>query len=132
MKFPRSTEKFVLQEDGTVYVRTGVQTNCGGIAAINVKITPAATKSISFKISECEGEHEDSYGFKVPASAVPAEFREAVFEGARIAFDETNPEMGIDFELLSALVHMVDAREIQFKKAGYYAVLCWFESEHSI
>ena len=130
MKSFNGASRFKLLEDGTVSVRAGVQTNCGGIAAIRVKITPLISKEILFEVSERGGgEHQDGYGVDVPASSIPAVFRDAVFEGAKQAFEEGGFEVGINFELMSATVHLVDASERRFRQAGHRAVRGWLESQ---
>ena len=119
--------RFEILDDGTIRARAGVQTNCGGIAAIHVRISPNGTNGISFRVSEDDGVHENGFGPTVPASAIAPELREAIFEGAESAFENSEIKLGIDFELLDAYVHYIDYRESKFKAAGSTAVYEWLE-----
>lgn len=127
MKSFSNGSQFKLLADGTIRARAGVQSNCAGIAVIHARITLNTTKEILIRVSGREGEHDSGFGFAVPASAIPAVFREAVFEGAKQAFHDSETNFGIVFELLDALVHEIDARESKFKLAGYSAVKGWLE-----
>lgn len=128
MKFSGHGARFTMFDDGTVRVRAGVQTNCAGFAAIRVKIAPHRTPEILFRVSAHEGEHDHGFGPAVPGAAVPSMFREAVFKGAKQAFDDNESKIGLVFELLDAMVHEVDASESKFELAGYAAVEGWLES----
>jgi hypothetical protein len=119
--------QFNLLAGGTIVSRNGVQTNCGGIAKIHVRITLNSVKGITFQVSNQNGEHHEGYGIAVPGAAVPVYFREAVFNGAQEAFEQSNLDMGVCFELLDAFVHMVDARESRFQVAGWVAMTGWLE-----
>jgi len=119
--------RFELLSDGTLYARAGVQTNSGGIAGIHVRITTKATPGIIFLMAAHEDQHIDDYGSAVPGSAVPVSYRDAVFQGAHDAFDQSNLDAGVCFELLDALVHPVDARERQFALAGMTVMRGWLE-----
>jgi hypothetical protein len=122
-----SHSQFKLLTDGTIVSRNGVQTNCGGIAKIHVRITLNPAKGIAFRVADHDGEHDEGYGIAVPGAAVPLYFREAVFKGAQQAFEESNMDIGVCFELLDAFVHMVDARELRFQVAGWVAMTGWLE-----
>jgi hypothetical protein len=119
--------QFNLLADGTIVSRNGVQTNCGGIAKVHVRITLNSAKGITFQISNQNGEHYEGYGIAVPGAAVPVYFRKAVFKGAQEAFEQSNLDIGVCFELLDAFVHMVDARESRFQVAGWVAMTGWLE-----
>jgi hypothetical protein len=119
--------QFAVLADGTVVSRNGVQTNCGGIAKIHARITVNPAGGITFRVSEQDGEHDEGYGVAVPGAAVPPEFRAAIFKGAQEAFEQSDPRIGICFELLDAFVHMVDARESRFQAAGWIAITGWLE-----
>lgn len=122
-----SAPRFELRADGTLYARAGAQTNCAGIAGIHARITPAPAPGIVFLVAAGADPHDDGYGPAVPASAVPAAYREAVFRGAREAYEQSGAQIGVCFELLDALVHVVDARERQFAAAGATALRGWLE-----
>jgi hypothetical protein len=53
-----SKKRFELEEDGTIVVRAGTQSNCGGIAATRVRITSVTKAGIEFfpLKEECNGE----------------------------------------------------------------------------
>jgi hypothetical protein len=57
---------------------------------------------------------------------MPADLREALFRGVRKAFDE-HAAIGIHFELVSALVHPVDANPFRFLEAGLRAMHGWLD-----
>jgi hypothetical protein len=116
-------------EDGTILARAGTQTNCGGLAVIGVNITENEMGILRFFTSDFECEHEDGYGMKVAGAKVPVYFREYIFAGAKEAFVELVIKKGIDFELVNALVHQIDARESKFQIAGRLAVTFWFENQ---
>jgi hypothetical protein len=63
----------------------------------------------------------------VPGKAVPAVYRDAVFDGAQMAFDTRPVDIGVRFELINALVHPVDANPGKFKMAGATVLNSWFE-----
>lgn len=119
--FPR----FEQLADGTYYARAGVQTNCGGIAGIHVRIHPIAADTIACSVSDNTGEHDSGYGKAVPGSAMHDEYRDAVFEGAREACESAGCNIGVSFQLIDALVHMVDANPSMFKLAGTVAMIGW-------
>lgn len=117
-----TTLPFGLLEDGTIRVRVGTNSNCGGVAVIHVKITTDTSKEFSFRVSECEGKDNDDF-----ASAILAELREDIFEGAKQAFDESETDIGIVFELLDVFVNYADFKGNKFKTAGYLAVGEWLK-----
>ncbi|MBW4456303.1 MAG: hypothetical protein KME55_28400 [Nostoc indistinguendum CM1-VF10] len=121
----RAKKRFELEEDGTIVVRAGTQTNCGGIAAIRVRITPITKPGIEFfpLEEECNGEEYDM----VPATAMPAVYRAAVFRGAQKAYEESGLSEGIQFVLIDALVHGIDAREGRFMEVGESAIINWIK-----
>lgn len=121
------TAIFKILDDKTISVRTGSQHNCSGMAIIQVKITARPQKEICFQPAQLQSEPAETYGFKVAAAAIPQIFRQAAFDGAREAFDMSAAETGINFELLSATVHEVDANQRRFKEAGFVAVKGWLE-----
>ena len=116
--------RFEVLPDGTLYARAGVQTNCGGIAGIHVRITP--TPSDELICLACEGAASDDLS-AMPGQVVPAEYRDAVCSGARMAFDARAVNVGVRFELIDALVHPIDANESKFKIAGITVLSGWFE-----
>ncbi|HRH42273.1 MAG TPA: hypothetical protein PKY82_11660 [Pyrinomonadaceae bacterium] len=94
-----------------------------------VKITENKGGELRFFTSDFECEHEDGYGMKVSGAKVPVYFGEYIFAGAKEAFVELEIKKGIDFELVNALVHQIDARENKFQIAGRLAVTFWFENQ---
>jgi hypothetical protein len=118
--------RFELLSDDTFYARAGVQTNCGGIAGVHLRITPSSSGAIVCRISDA-GKSTQRDSSVVPGSALPPRFRDAVFAGAQTAFDSQSREIGVCFELIDALVHPVDANEVIFKIAGQSAMNAWFE-----
>jgi hypothetical protein len=117
--------------DGTIYARAGVQTNCGGIAGVHVRIMPDPSGEVAFAAAEGGHPHENGYGVAVPGSAVPAPFREAIYSGARQALEQHGAAVGVSFVLLDALVHPVDANATKFRYAGWSAMHGWLELDHA-
>ena len=118
--------RFEVLADGTLYARAGVQTNSAGVAGVHVRITPDTSGEITFRLAG-EAPTEGGYGVAVPGTAVPAAFRDALFQGAREAFEAHAPGVGVCFELIDALVHPVDANESKFVAAGVTAVEGWLD-----
>ena len=116
-----------LLSDGTIYARAGTKTTCGGIAGIHVRITPSESGITEFTATEGEGWEGDEYGSEVPGSVVPEPYREAVYAGARQALEDLRPGLAVRFELIDALVHLVDARTSRFRTAGCTAMTGWLE-----
>lgn len=124
-------KRFELEEDGTIVARAGTQTNCGGIAAIRVRITLVAIAGIEFSPlgEECNGEEVDGI---VPATRMPAVYKTAVFKGAQKAYKESGLSEGIQFVLIDALVHPVDANERRFMEVGKSAITGWIKLRRGI
>jgi hypothetical protein len=61
---------------------------------------------------------------------MPAVFRVAVFRGAQEAYKESGLSEGIQFTLIEALVHPVDASERKFIEVGKTAVACWINENY--
>jgi hypothetical protein len=124
-----SRKRFELEEDGTIVARAGTQLNCGGIAAIRVRITPVTEAGIEFFPLEedCNGEE---FGPVVSATAILAVYRAAVFKGAQEAYEESDLAEGIQFVLIDALVHEIDANERRFMDVGKSAIIGWIEHRH--
>ena len=129
MPYFSDAPRFEQLPDGTYYARAGVQTNCGGIAGIHVRISPAPAGQLELSVSAHDGEHDDGFGFAVPGAAVPPVFRNAILQGAREAFEREGPQLGASLELIDALVHMIDARESKFWLAGYTAMESWLRRQ---
>lgn len=117
--------RFEQLQDGTYYARAGVQTNCGGIAGIHVRIQSTIADTLVCSMSDAAGEHDSGYGVVVPASAVHVDYRDAVFAGAREAYDNSGCNIGVSFQLIDALVHQVDANLSKFHLAGSTAMMGW-------
>lgn len=118
---------FTIRADETMIVRAGKQTNCGGIAQIHIRIVDNLSGVFTFEPDIaviCPG---DPYGERVRGCAVPKEFRKGIFKAAHFAFEYWNQEIGIHFELIDALVHIVDARVHRFEEAGFFAMKGWIE-----
>ena len=118
--------RFEVLADGTLYARAGVQTNSAGVAGAHIQVTPDTSGQLTFRLA-AGAPDEESYGVAVPGSAVPAAFRDALFRGAREAFEAHAPGLGVCFELLDALIHPVDANESRFAAAGVTAMEGWLE-----
>ena len=76
MKTFSDAARFEVLSDGTVYARAGVQTNCGGIAGIHVRILLNPSGVVTFVAATVDKPHEDGYGGTVPGGAVPAPCRD--------------------------------------------------------
>jgi hypothetical protein len=125
-----NTPGFEMLADGTICARAGVQTNCGGIAGIHVRITPNPSGAVAFTAAEDSPPHEHGFGVTVPGAAVPTPFRDAIYSGARQALEECGATLGVSSELLDALVHPVDANAAKFRQAGWSAMHGWLELDH--
>jgi len=119
--------QFKFLDDGSVYARAGTQTNCGGIAGVHARIIPTETGSLTFSAFQDPEWLGGDYGPEVPGASMPEIYREAAFEGAREAYREFGVSAGLHFELLDALVHMVDANMWKFRDAGWAAMTGWLE-----
>lgn len=117
--------RFELADDGTVIARAGTQTNCGGIAAIRVRIGYRNAAGIGLSTLDGADWNGGEYGPHVPGSAMPAALRDAVFEGAARAYEESGLAGGLDFVIIDATVHPVDANVRMFRAAGQEAVSGW-------
>jgi hypothetical protein len=120
--------RFEILADGTIIARAGTQTNCGGIAKLHVRITANADGMLTYGPEFDIIWADDRYGSAVPGCAVPEEYRHAAFSGARSAFDHCDAGIGAHFELVDALVHVVDARESRFKQAAFVAMKGWIDA----
>lgn len=58
---------------------------------------------------------------------MPAVYRAAVFRGAQKAYEESGLSQGIQFVLIDALVHPVDANERRFMEVGNSAITGWIK-----
>jgi hypothetical protein len=119
--------RFEARPDGTIYARAGVQTNCGGIAGILVRIQVNPAGSVVFTPSGDSPPVDEQYGSPVRGVNVPREYRNAVYRGAREALAYRGLTIGVTFELIEALVHEVDARESKFFMAGCTAMAGWLD-----
>jgi hypothetical protein len=120
---------FKILDDGLIYVKAGGQMNCAGLAIIKLKIFPLETAEILFEDYKWKGLHDEGYGADVPAADIPTVFRQAIFDGANLAFAESKNIGGLKFRLFSATVHLIDANERMFRVAGYIAVKKWLALE---
>ena len=122
--------RFKTLDNGLLYSSAGVQTNCGGIAAILVKIERVKSKTLEFFAEDNDDwEGNIDSDSDVPGARVRTEYREAVFSGARKAFDNAEIVRGYRFILIEALIHPVDSREIKFYEAGYRVMQGWLNLE---
>jgi len=94
---------------------------------VHVRITPNDSTQVTFSVVEGLWIDDGTNDGAVPGSCVPAVYRDAVFAGAKAAYDGARIETGIAFVLIDALVHPVDARETKFKEAGWTALRGWLE-----
>jgi hypothetical protein len=115
---------FKVEEDGTISVRYGTQSNCAGIAQIQVQIEHSPNSGIQFlSLSDSEFHYTDF----LTGEDTPAYFQSAIFEGAAEAYTKFVSPEGVKFTLLNALVHPVDSNEMVFKLAGEIAVIGWYQ-----
>jgi len=127
---------FSLEPDGSIIVRVGTQSNCAGLAIIRVQITtqpePGITTALAAETTETEPSSFLNSLF-IPSYLIPLEYQEATFWGARQAYEEFNlsPERGINFLLISGIVHPIDVRIPKFQDAGYLAIRSWLRLEIS-
>ena len=119
--------KFKILENGLICASAGTQTNCGGIAAILVRLEKTKSKELVFAVSQ-DGDW-DGNASHVPGSKLCKTFRDAIFDGAKQATIELKLEHGFKLTLVEALVHPMDARESKFREAGFRAVTGWLKQE---
>lgn len=130
---------FSPEPDGSIVVRAGTQSNCAGIAIIRVQITPqpepGLTTALAAETIEKVATEPSSFldSLFTPGYLLPPEYLEATFRGAHQAYKEFNlsPERGINFLLISGIVHPVDARIRKFQDASYLAIRGWLRLEKS-
>jgi hypothetical protein len=120
--------RFEFRPDGTIVARAGTQMNCAGIALLHILISPNARGVFTCGPDYDPAWEGDRSGSEVPGRAIPEEYRQAAFKGAQDAFNAFETGAGAHFELLDALVHVVDAREVMFREAGYRAMEGWLRS----
>jgi len=126
-------QRFKLLDDGLIYASAGVQTNCGGIAAIIVKIEKLESGELIFNVEDNDGWDGDTNCARyVPGNRLNAYYKNAVFEGAKLAASAPGNNTGFIFTLVEALVHPVDANTEKFKEAGYRAVKGWLEMKKGL
>ena len=117
--------RFEMFADGSIVVRAGTQTNCGGIAEARVFIVEHGGDGLECVVAR--GQATPAMRGAISATSVPSEYREAMFAGARDAYARRAVTFGICVELLEALVHPVDANERRFREAGASAVDGWLD-----
>jgi len=121
---------FKIVEDGTVFVRLGSQTNCGGITQIQVRIEPNTNSGIQFAPSESESNNTHDFCHGIMAGMdMPTGLRSAVFAGANEAYLQCTSRTDIKFTLMNAYVDMIAASDMMFKLVGEIAVSRWYESQ---
>ncbi len=121
-------QRFKILDDGLIYASAGVQTNCGGIAAIIVKIENQESRELIFNVENNDVWNGDPEGaFDVPGGRLNTAYKNAVFEGAAEAASTAGNNNGFIFTLIEALVHPVDSRASKFKEAGHRAAKGWLD-----
>jgi hypothetical protein len=123
----KPTSRFQVLEDGTIVARAGTQNNCAGIAQIHVKIIATSDGCITFGLEFDPTWPGEPFGVDVPGCAIPEEYRQAIFHGATAAFDQYNAGVGVHYEIISAWIHLVDARENKFYEAGFHSLKGWLD-----
>lgn len=128
-----ATTRFKILNDGLLYASSGVQTNCGGIAAILARIEESDSDVIEFIAAEKKGwEGNPDADVDVPGSRMPELFRSAIFKGALSVFQQNGITRGVCFILIEALVHEIDARESKFFEAGSRLAEGWISLRREI
>jgi hypothetical protein len=117
---------FKVAEDGSILARYGTQTNCAGIAQIQVSIEYANESKIEFLLSKDRIEAQDDAGI-LAGKNIPEYFASAIFLGAEDIYFKNASSKGIKFTLIKALVHPIDANEMVFKYAGKIALAAWYQ-----
>lgn len=120
--------RFEVLPDSTIVARAGTQMNCAGIALLHIRISPNTSGMLTCGPDFDPAWEGDRYGSEVPGCAIPEVYRQAAFEGALDAFNAFETGSGAHFELLDAVVHEVDARDVKFREAGYRAMEGWLQS----
>jgi hypothetical protein len=124
--------RFEILADGTIVARAGTQTNSGGIARVHVRITANSDGVLTVGPEFDSTCTDDRYGATVPGYAVPEVYRQAAFNGAQSAFEHCDAGIGAHFELIDALVHVVDARESKFQQAAFLAMKGWLDAHAQV
>lgn len=87
------------------------------------------TPELTFKAVDDPEWDGDEYGPRVPGTAIPEGFRQAVLKGVMEAFQESGQHKGVQFELLHATHHPVDASERMFRHSAWIALAGWLEQQ---
>ncbi len=117
---------FELAEDGTILAKYGTQTNCGGIAQIQVSIEYTNNSKIEFLSSQAKIESQDNDNI-VAGYDMPEYLKSAIFFGAEDIYLKNTSSKGIKFTLIKALVHPIDANKLVFMYAGKIALAAWYQ-----
>lgn len=122
-----SRQRYQKLDNNLVCTSAGTYTNCGGIAAILVKIEKIIAEKIEYSTENRDRWQGDPYSASdVPGAKLPDYLRDAVFTGAAQAFESFEISSNYRFVLIEAFVHPVDANPSRFKEVGYRAVEGWF------
>jgi hypothetical protein len=118
---------FKLSEDGSILA--GYGTSHHGIAQIKVWIEGIKEDGIKFIVSSEEIQHIHAHiGHDLVTGVnIQPSFQSAIFSGAEETYLQSAATTGIEFTLISALVHPVDANEMYFKYAGKIAIAAWYQ-----
>lgn len=124
-----TVDRFKILDNGLLYSSAGVQTNCGGIAAILAKIEKVDFEGVEFIAAGNEFWSGDIDSDRdVPGLMMREIYRNAVFDGAKRIFDENKITSGHRFVLVEAMMHSVDSRVTRFREAGMRVVDGWLKS----
>jgi hypothetical protein len=123
-------KNIVFKNDGTMIVRAGTQTNCGGIAQVHVRIEKSSNSNINFIPELSSFSSESEYGLSVPGAKVPIQFLSALYKGAEKAYRDSGYNEGLCYELLEALVHRTDATEAKFTAVGEISIFGWIDNQY--
>jgi hypothetical protein len=125
-----TVNRFKILDDGLLYSSAGVQTNCGGIAAIIAKIERIDSECMEFIAVDNENWNGniDSDG-DVPGLRMREIYRNSVFDGAKYIFDKNGIYCGYRFVLVEAMMHPIDSMLTKFREAGMRLVDGWINRE---
>ena len=121
-------EDFKVIHEGLLYSSAGTQSNCAGIAAILGSVVKTNSKDIEFTVQDYEhwSGDVDNDGY-VPGARVREVYRNAVFEGAKEAFEVNGITSGYKFTLVEAMMSAVDSNPNKFSEAGKRMVEEWLK-----
>lgn len=122
--------RFEILSDGTVVARAGTLTNCAGIAAVHARICLSGDRGLSVFPDYDPAWPGNRFGPRVPGAAIPEPLRSAIIAGVATVVQTCGGALGIQYELLDALIDPVDGNQRRFVEAGARSLREWLRMCH--